>query len=219
MNYFTFGEWSVETPASLADMSIGEEQSTSTVTSIAWSSPGLGTYRRSVLAVLTTNLLLALWDPGPNLVETSSWRRVTIMNDHLEAYLELTTAPRKDTRKSRRVRAMCWADSILKDDNTERIERHILAVVNDSKELIVFLVSRSPLYTKGNWTILGLGRSNVTVITDTNSCRQCSYEITFSSWVHHQDAVEALISCHIGISQETFKFGMRKLQVRILIRV
>ena len=62
-------------------MSIGEEQSDSTVLAMAWSSPGMSRHQRPALAVLTTNHLLSLWASASDIEDHSSWKRVLVFND------------------------------------------------------------------------------------------------------------------------------------------
>ena len=81
VNTFTPDEWPVQTQVGFAEMSIGEEQARVTVTSLAWSAPGLAKYRRSVLAVLTSNLMLSLWAPDSNPIDPKGWRRVLIIGN------------------------------------------------------------------------------------------------------------------------------------------
>ena len=77
INNFDQTEWTYQSLAPLSRLSIGEEQSHSTVSALSWSPPGLAVHRRSVLAVLTTNLLLAFWETDGNL---DTWKRTCIVN-------------------------------------------------------------------------------------------------------------------------------------------
>ena len=77
---------------------MGEEQSTSQVIALEWSPPGLAKHRRSVLAVLTSNLLLSLWEATLNPAEASCWKSVAIVNDYILR-----------SRKGKRVRTISWA--------------------------------------------------------------------------------------------------------------
>lgn len=106
VNTFTYDEWPSRAQASFADMAIGEEQARVTVTGIAWSPPGLAKYRRSVLAILTSNLLLSIWAPGSNPTNENGWERVLIIND---TAIPQAIAPSSAIRSLRRVRSMAWA--------------------------------------------------------------------------------------------------------------
>ena len=116
VNRFTIDEWPWPEPASFKDLSIGEEQSLVTVSALAWSPCGLAKHRRSVLAVLTSNLLLSLWTSYADPADPESWTRVMIVNDFLIP--EHVSSPQKQSRASQRVRSMAWAPV-----NAEHAER------------------------------------------------------------------------------------------------
>lgn len=99
-NLFTDEEWPVHETSNLEEFSIGEEQSTSTVSAISWSPPGLGRHRRSFLAVLTTNHLLSLWEMKR---EPNQWQRIAIINDSLKT--DFSSASRFGTR----IGAFAWS--------------------------------------------------------------------------------------------------------------
>lgn len=107
VNRFTIYEWPWPEPASFKDMSLGEEQALVTVSALAWSPCGLAKHRRSVLAVLTSNLLLSLWTSYADPANPESWERVMIVNDFLIP--ENLPTPEKQSRASRRIRSMTWA--------------------------------------------------------------------------------------------------------------
>ena len=107
VNRFTVDEWPWQQPASFRDMSIGEEQALVTVSALAWSPCGLAKHRRSVLAVLTSNLLLSLWTSYTDPTDPESWERVMIVNHFLIP--ENVSTPQKQSRTSQRIRSMAWA--------------------------------------------------------------------------------------------------------------
>ena len=107
VNRFTVDEWPWPEPASFKDMSIGEEQALVTVSALAWSSSGLAKHRRSVLAVLTSNLLLSIWTSYTDPTDSESWERVMIVNYLLIP--EHISTPQKQPRTSQRIRSMTWA--------------------------------------------------------------------------------------------------------------
>ena len=100
INLFTIEDWPVLDLASTLEFSIGEEQSTSTVSAISWSPPGLGKHRRSLLAVLTTNHVLSLW--GTN-GEPNQWKRVAIINSSIRRHLSTDSRPRL------RIQTFAWS--------------------------------------------------------------------------------------------------------------
>lgn len=107
VNRFTIDEWPWPEPASFKDMSLGEEQALVTVSALAWSPCGLAKHRRSVLAVLTSNLLLSLWTSYADPADPESWERVMIVNDFLIP--EHASSPQTQSRASQRIRSMAWA--------------------------------------------------------------------------------------------------------------
>ena len=216
-NLFAFEEWSTEEPASLEILSIGEEQSTSIVASIAWSPTGLAKHKRFVLAALTSNLLLSLWEPGSDPSEASSWSRVTIVNDHLQNYFQAHNAssdvPLGALRKRRRIRTMCWADELPDSVQAARGLTSILAVVNDNEEVIVLEVSSPYNQRQERWAVKALCYHSIMSKNRKILHRSC-HEITWSSWVKRRDAVEALIYCKRGPDHSVFRISIKNSAVR-----
>ena len=134
---FTFHEWPWQEPASFQEMSIGEEQTRATVTALAWSPLGLAKHGRSVLAVLTSNLLLSLWASNSDPTDLGSWERVSVVNKALLS----------GSRRQQRIRSMAWAPT-----NPQHVDRltpssekkrgiPLLAVADDSSGLYFLKVS------------------------------------------------------------------------------
>ena len=119
------------------------------MTALSWSTPGLSKNGRSVLAVLTSNLVLSLWESTSNPAEPSSWRRVLIVNNAIEEHLSNEVRLGASLRKQRRIRSAEWANH----SNYIGIERqassatqlwpNTLKVVNDVSQ-IIFLQILSP---------------------------------------------------------------------------
>lgn len=137
VNTFSPSEWSRQEQASFEDMSIGEEQAKATVNALAWSPSGLANHRRSVLAILTSNLILSLWASHSRATDPESWQRVLVVNHFLS----------KESRRVNRVRTMAWAPTNPEhfDSQTPFSKRkwgaHILAIANDNNGLSFFTVS------------------------------------------------------------------------------
>ncbi|KAF2195354.1 hypothetical protein K469DRAFT_545477 [Zopfia rhizophila CBS 207.26] len=174
VSWFTNEELPIKDPAPFKTFSIGEEISSSAVTGISWSAPGIAKHRRCALAVLTSNLVLAIWASESKPQERSSWGRVLIINDSLDDYFQrngqdedshLVSQPEEKTRLRKRVRAFSWAPSM---NNTEPFGTigsqtswgpHILVISNDDNQ-VVFLAIKSPTSTlspEGNWRAEVLG--------------------------------------------------------------
>ena len=134
---FTTEEWSLQEPASFREMSIGEEQARATVTALSWSPPGLAKHRRSVLAVLTSNLILSLWASDSNPLDSSSWKRVLVFNKALSSR----------SRLQKRIRSMAWAPT-----NPQHVDRRtpfsrrkwgipLIAIGDDSNRFYILRIS------------------------------------------------------------------------------
>ncbi len=135
VNQFRQDEWPHQDLAPLRDLSLGEEQSESFVVSLAWSPPGLGLHKRSVLAILTSNLVLSLWEsngmPG-------SWRRTHIVNPNPS---ESDAGSAGFKRRSQRIRAFVWLPA-LKYPSTSKWGTHWLLIVDDNNILTCLHVQK-----------------------------------------------------------------------------
>ncbi len=152
------------------NFSVGAEQSLSTVVGVAWSPPGLAKYRRSVLAVLTSNMVLSLYALSGT---SERWLRIAIVNQALEIFFResienntLTTrfqsffrrdaedkSPR--TRKTN-IRAFSWtpplkvpAKNQLYSGPESRWGVPLVTVANDDNDL-VFLQVQQPESQQGS---------------------------------------------------------------------
>lgn len=146
------------------NFSVGAEQSLSTVVGVTWSPPGLAKYRRSVLAVLTTNMVLSLYALSGT---SGKWSRIAVVNQALEHFFRenienntLTTRFqsffRRDaedkpprTRKTN-IRTFSWTPPLkvptknqLYPGPESRWGVPLLAVANDDNDL-VFLQVQQP---------------------------------------------------------------------------
>ena len=106
VNRFRTDEWPWPIQTSFETMSIGEEQARVNVVALAWSPPGIAKHRRSVLAVLTTNLLLSLWAHHGNPDDHKSWERILIVNE--PSILPEVLPEELRASHLRRIRSMAW---------------------------------------------------------------------------------------------------------------
>ena len=154
VNSFTLTEWPPYELSELEELSIGEEQSPSTVVSLSWSAPGLAKHNRSALAILTTSHILSLWASDSDLRAVSTWKRVLIVNKALRVPSEDNASNQdigsecKVSRRPARIRSMSWAPSDV-DHNHQAppLSRsggpyvaclsQYLAVTNDADEVVV----------------------------------------------------------------------------------
>ena len=144
VNNFTSRDLPFCQPASSLVFSIGEETSTDHVTRLAWSPVGLATHRRSALAVLTANHVLALWEPGADPRDIHSWRRALIINNELRHFIRQSTAvereestPQDHHKRSRyRIRAFGWSNAYsATSDDPWGLD--LIAVANEYNELYI----------------------------------------------------------------------------------
>ena len=141
VNQFTDKEWPMLAPTTLTHLSLGEEQSSSTVCSLAWSTEGVGVHTRTVLAVLTTNLILSLWESNG---EIGTWRRAFIVNPTLRAEGD------NRNRKEERARAFAWLPTIRTSPN-ERQGPQLLIVADDDDNAIILHVKRETANNSSDW--------------------------------------------------------------------
>lgn len=195
VNAFTFEEWPMREPASFTDMSVGEEQARVSIVSLAWSPPGLAKHRRSVLAVLTTNLLLSIWAPGPDPTDTEGWQRVLILNETaIPSYNLLDSS----TCSFQRVRSMAWAPVCHQHAeannplSTRKWGVPILTVADD-KNTLYFLTVSSPFSDPSKpWDVQTLayetlpaphrGNERPSLLQMALSSKHFINEISFGSW-------------------------------------
>lgn len=147
---FNYREWPSVSPARFQDFSVGEEQSESHVSALAWSPPGIMKHDRCALAVLTSNLLLSIWLATTDVANVGSWRRVCVVNRSIQSYLECENPNLDDNadslRRRGRVRAATWAPAYPDrsryggEDQNDPVG--LLAILNDNAEVILLKLSR-----------------------------------------------------------------------------
>lgn len=160
VNAFTSTEWPLHELSDLEHLSIGEEQSPSTIVSLSWSPPGLARHKRSILAVLTTSHILSLWASDSNFTATSTWQRVLIINRALQICPDDKFSDVnyglgcEASRQSARIRSKSWAphnvayshQSLSLPQSTSpyaACQTQYLAVTNDADEIAILHI-RSP---------------------------------------------------------------------------
>jgi Transcription factor IIIC subunit delta N-term len=118
----------------------------STVVGLAWSPPGIGPHKRSVLAVLTSNHVLSLWESNGTVGE---WKRVIVVNHSLGDYFGWVNEASQDiNRARRRIRAFAWSPPFrcieAEDGRVLRSKWGVvhLAVAND-EEVVTILQLRN----------------------------------------------------------------------------
>ena len=161
---FTFTEWPWQDTTNFKDMSIGEEQARATVTALAWSPAGLAKHRRSVLAVLTSNLILSFWASNADPSVANSWERVLVVNQALPP----------GPRLQQRIRSMAWAPTNPQYvDHFTHFSRkkwgiHLIAIADDNNGLYVLKASSPVTCPSSKWTVEVLHRHNVSMSKSSN---------------------------------------------------
>lgn len=150
VSVFTTAEWPPIYPQNRDDFSLAAEQSTSTVIALAWSPPGLARFRRSVLAVLTSGLVLSLWEP---MGLKRQWTRIAIVNHALYPDPSNPTPQKGMELRRVNIRSFQWCPSIKmpsastgpapRPDPEHRWGIHFLVVATDANELALMRIRRS----------------------------------------------------------------------------
>lgn len=120
-NAFTADEIPLVDTLSFRNFDIGEELSTRQVQALKWSFRGLGRYGRCVLAVLSSNHVLSIWENSAKAGSSQEWSRVAIVNHALQRHYSERTKPPKQTQTefneqqiiSQRVRSFSWSPSLF----------------------------------------------------------------------------------------------------------
>ncbi|KAJ5087077.1 hypothetical protein NUU61_008384 [Penicillium alfredii] len=148
VDVFTVAEWSLIYPQKHDDFSLSIEQSPSTVVSLSWSPPGVAKFRRCVLAVLTSNLLLSLWEP---LGLKGQWARVAVINHALHPQLAPSIGTGGREIRKARIRSFEWFAPLKFSGATtdptyeSRWGIPLLIVANDVNDVILLQVRRLPV--------------------------------------------------------------------------
>ncbi|KAJ5083056.1 hypothetical protein N7532_012099 [Penicillium argentinense] len=159
VNNFTNAEWASIYPQNRDDFSLGAEQSMSTVIGLAWSPEGLARFRRSVLAVLTSNLILSLWEPvGPQAI----WTRVAIANHALHPDPSAPGQLTGGQLRKANIRSFQWCPPLKipgRPDGSNsawqpesRWGVHLISVANDANEVILLKVCRFVCSPPSTWS-------------------------------------------------------------------
>ncbi|KAJ5769630.1 hypothetical protein N7520_004189 [Penicillium odoratum] len=147
VSVFTVAEWGMVYPQNRDDFSVAVEQSASSVIGLSWSPPGLARYRRSVLAIWTSNLILSIWEPvGIN----GQWARVSIVNHALHPSPGNSQELHGIDLRRSNIRSFHWCSPLqVPADGPEsatapesRWGVQLLAVANDVNEVALLRVHR-----------------------------------------------------------------------------
>lgn len=156
VNQFEFSDWPTQTLATLKHFSIGEELSDSHVAAFAWSPSGLGLYRRSVLTVLTSNLILSFWETNGKLGE---WKRTCIVNHHVQP--DVSSEDPNNVRLKHRVRSFTWLPPTPEFGNSHR-SPHLLMIADDTYSVFIYAVRKTKA-AYGHWAFELLTRHQLPI--------------------------------------------------------
>lgn len=145
VNQFELSEWPFQRLAPINDFSIGEELSESNVVALSWSPDGLGMYRRSVLAVLTSNLILSFWETDGQL---GVWQRTCLVNSSLPRHEDQRNTD--SSRRQSRIRSFLWLPA-LRLDEAQRWGEQLLLVADDNRCLLTCRVWKEKDSLAAHW--------------------------------------------------------------------
>lgn len=150
VNVFPTEEWPYVTHDTFSKFCIGEEQSLSHVIALSWSPAGAAIHRRSLLAVLTSNLVLSLWETNG---EVGKWKRVCVVNGALESFFGPSMDESDSIRHKKVIYSFSWSPSYKNpQDSHAGIQKSVpsiwgtfhLAVSNLDNEVIFLRVDEAP---------------------------------------------------------------------------
>lgn len=160
VNQFELSEWPMLHLVTIKHFSVGEELSDSHVAALAWSPSGLGLYRRSVLTVLTSNLLLSFWETTGKLGE---WKRTCIVNHHIHP--DLPPDDSGHTRLKKRIRSFLWLPAIP-DSDTARWNPPLLMIADDTYAISIYKVCKATKSAPSGWSFEVLARFQMSMATE-----------------------------------------------------
>lgn len=162
VNQFELSEWPMQTLATLNQFSIGEELSDSHIAALAWSPAGLGLYRRSVLAVLTSNLILSFWETNGKLGE---WKRTCVVNHYVDPDIPVENF--HNARLKKRIRSFTWLPPIPWSDTAHR-SLQLLILADDTYCISIYAVWKTTKSAYGHWSFELLARHQMHVGRDSS---------------------------------------------------
>jgi hypothetical protein len=148
VSLFSTREIPILEPSSSVDWSLAEELSLRHVTSLKWSSPGLGQFNTCALAVLHSNYVLTLWECVGQPHIKDKWRRCLLVNHAIQAYYSdrITVDLEKQIRQ--RIRSFAWIPAVqTKCRPVDRMldphlanREHYLALSTDAGDIFILKV-------------------------------------------------------------------------------
>ena len=193
VNLFSETEWPLQKLSPISQLSVGEEQSESHVVAAQYSPSGVGIHRRAVLTVLTSNLLLSIWETDRS---SQGWRRTCIINQ----FLEQSRHDRSATPF--RIRAFEWLPTLA--GTSTKWGDQFLVLVDDTDRLYCIQVSKNSQTTFGDWNIEVAANAAVlpvlesprsTMLQKAVTVRSKVFEMSSSAWNLQEDSAQIILQC------------------------
>ena len=154
VNRFQEDEWPYQELATIRNLSLGEEQSESKVGSLSWSSACPSAHKRSILAILTSNLVLSFWESNGM---SGSWLRTHIVNPKTSATDTESTGFK---RRGQRIRAFTWLPA-LKYPRWSKWGMHWLLTVDNNNNLITRFRMQKKASDYSSWELENVFQSQL----------------------------------------------------------
>ncbi|KAI7266067.1 hypothetical protein KC335_g8559, partial [Hortaea werneckii] len=209
-NAFTANELPRQAPLSFPSFSLGEEISTWQVQRVKWSSPGIARYGGCLLAVLTSNHALSLWEceGKPDLLR--SWKRKIVLNDSLRKHYGYSRAIPEDSdseasarqrcaqQVSLRIKSFCWSphqdqsqgDSHIVLSSVAHTETHLLAVSTEGGDICILRLTPPVGQPEEGWS----SKVMCTFEADPDGAAGEGEELTWHGWNSHEFCRQSTLS-------------------------
>lgn len=217
VNGFTAAEIPVQEPLSFENFDVGEELSTRHVQALKWSPPGLGRYAKCVLAILSSNHALSIWECDGKPDVSRNWNRKSVLNNFVKSYYEdaggINEGDHELKQVRQRIHAFCWAPALRAktgqplDGHLDRGE-HFLAIATGRGEIMILRV-RSPYSglssedEEWKFTVIHridlhaeLANDNVATASSANAPKVAA--VSWSSWLHRPGSASSVFALSLA---------------------
>ncbi|RMY41837.1 hypothetical protein D0865_12176 [Hortaea werneckii] len=209
-NAFTASEIPRQAPLSFPSLSVGEEISTWQVQRVKWSSPGIARYGGCLLAVLTSNHALSLWECGGKADLLRSWNRKIVLNDALRKHYgypstipddsdaEAFARQRCARQVSLRIKSFCWSPYQEQSrggphemlSSVANTEAHLLAVSTEGGDICILRLSTPVGQPEEGWS----SEVMCTFEAGPDGAAGEGDELTWHGWNSHESCRQSALS-------------------------
>jgi hypothetical protein len=140
-NLFSYTEQRTIDPPTIADVEAGNSHFFSPIRRLSWSTLGIGVYKRHVLAVLTKNWLLSIWESDGT---AASWQRTCLVNDFVK------TDSAANQQQHIKIRAFSWLQPAPLPETRKRLCQY-LVVIDDDANASLLRIQKSDRNRHGSW--------------------------------------------------------------------